>query len=72
MWLSEQFLESQAAFSSVADPDPGSGIGALLTPGSGIPDPGSQTHIIEGLVTIFCVKTSINVGKLGQIFFFSI
>jgi hypothetical protein len=25
--------------SSVADPDPGSGIGAFLTPGSGIRDP---------------------------------
>jgi hypothetical protein len=37
-----------------------------------IPDPGSQTHIIEGLVTIFWVKTSIILGKLGQIFFFSI
>ncbi len=41
---------------SVADPDPGSG--AFLTPGSGIrnrffPDPGSQTHVFEGLVTIF-------------------
>jgi hypothetical protein len=34
-------------FFSVADPDPGSGIGAFLTPGSGIrnrfiPDPGSR------------------------------
>ncbi len=33
--------------SSVADPDPGSGIGCFLTPGSGIrnrffPDPGSR------------------------------
>jgi hypothetical protein len=65
---------------SVADP----GSGALLTPGSGIwnkffPDPGSQisdprsqTHIFEGLVTIFWVKTSIILGKLGQIFFFSL
>jgi hypothetical protein len=26
---------------SVADPDPGSGIGCFLTPGSGIRDPGS-------------------------------
>jgi hypothetical protein len=44
------------ARSSVADPDPGSG--AFLTPGSGIrnrffPDPGSQTHTFESLVTIF-------------------
>jgi hypothetical protein len=42
--------------SSVADPDPGSG--AFLAPGFGIrkrffPDPGSQTHIFESLVTIF-------------------
>ncbi len=34
-------------YGSVADPDPGSGIGAFLTPGSGIrnrfiPDPGSR------------------------------
>jgi hypothetical protein len=55
---------------NVADPDPGSG--AFLTPGSGIrclfdpwirdrffPDPGSQTHIFESLVTIFWVKSSI-------------
>jgi hypothetical protein len=56
-------------FVSGADPDPGSG--AFLTPGSGIrnrffpdpgsriPDPGSQTHIFESLVTIFWVKNSI-------------
>jgi hypothetical protein len=42
--------------SSVADPDPGSG--AFLIPGFGIrnrifPDPGSQTHIFQGIVTIF-------------------
>jgi hypothetical protein len=60
---------------SVADPDPGSG--AFLTPGSGIrnrffPDPGSQTHIFEGLVTIFWVKTSIILGKLGQFFLFNL
>ncbi len=47
---------------SVADPDPGSG--AFLTPGSGIrnrffPDPGSQTHIFENLLTIFWVESSI-------------
>jgi hypothetical protein len=41
--------------SSDADPDPGSD--AFLTSGSGIPnrffpDPGSQTHIFESLVTI--------------------
>jgi hypothetical protein len=47
------------AKTSVADPDPGSG--AFLTPGSGIrnrffPDPGSQTHTFESLVTIFGQK----------------
>jgi hypothetical protein len=54
---------------SVADPDPGSG--AFLTPGSGIgffripypgsriPDPGSQTHTFDSLVTIFWAKSSI-------------
>jgi hypothetical protein len=39
-------------YSSVADPDPGSGIG-FSYPGSRIPD--SQTHIFESLVTIFWV-----------------
>ncbi len=43
----------------------GSGSGAFLTPGSGIrkivffPDPGSQTHIFEGLETIFWAKRTI-------------
>ncbi len=53
---------------SVADP----GAGAFLTPGSGIrnrffPDPGSQTHIFESLITIFLVKTSkiYNSLKIG-------
>jgi len=46
----------------------------IVRPGSGSvlythPDPGSQTHIFEGLVTIFWVKSSIILGKLGQIFF---
>ncbi len=50
--------------SSVADPDPGSGIGCFLTPGSGIrnrffPDPGSQDHIFKSFLTIFLVKSSI-------------
>jgi hypothetical protein len=56
---------------SVADPDPGSGIGAFLTPGSGIQnrffpdpgsrisDPGSQDHIFKSFLTIFLVKSSI-------------
>ncbi len=47
--------------------DPGSGIGFFW-----IPDLGSQTHIFEGLVTIFWVKASLILGKSGQIFFFSI
>ncbi len=49
---------------SVADLDPGSGV--FLTPGPGseirnrfFPDPGSQTHIFEWLVTNFWVKSSI-------------
>ena len=49
-----------AYFGSVADPDPGAGIRCLFDPwirdpGSGMgffPDPGSQTHIFESLVTI--------------------
>ncbi len=49
---------------SVADPDPGSGAFLNPGPGSGIlnrffPDPGSQTHIFESLVTNFWVKSSI-------------
>jgi hypothetical protein len=59
---------------SVADPDPGSG--AFLTPWYGIrnrffPDPGSQIHIFESLVTIFWVQSSIILWKLAQIFFFN-
>jgi hypothetical protein len=63
---------------SVTDPGskffhPGSRVKNSLTPGSGIgffriSDPVSQTYIFEGLVTIFWVKTSIILGKLGQIF----
>ncbi len=57
--------------SSVADPDPGSGIGCFLTAGSGIrnrffldpgsriSDPGSQDHIFKSFLTIFLVKSSI-------------
>jgi hypothetical protein len=68
--------------SSVADP--GSGIRCLFDPWIGDPgsvigffripisDPGSQTLIFEGLVTIVWVKTSIILGKLCQIFSFSI
>ncbi len=33
------------------------------------PDPGSQTHIVESLLTIFWVKSPIILCKLGQIFF---
>ncbi len=59
---------------SVADPDlvpfwpldPGSVIVFFR-----IPDLGSQTHIVESLVTIFWVKSSIILWKLAQIFFFS-
>ncbi len=47
--------------------DPGPGIGFFR-----IPDPGSQIHIFESLLTIFWVKSSIILWKLAQIFFFSI
>ncbi len=55
----------------VADPDPVSG--AFLTPGSGIrnrffPDPGSQTHIFESLVTYFGKKYNTSL-KIGPNFF---
>jgi hypothetical protein len=46
--------------SSVVDPDPGSG--AFL-----IPDPRSRTYILESLMTIFWVKSSIILCKLDQI-----
>ncbi len=36
--------------------DPGSGIGFFQDPESRITDPGSQTHIFEGLVTIIKEK----------------
>ena len=56
---------------SVADSDPGSGV--FLTPGSGIrnrffPDPGSQTHIFESLVTYFGKKYNTSL-KIGPNFF---
>jgi hypothetical protein len=56
----------------VADPDPGSG--GFLTPGSGIrkrffPDPGSQGHIFESLVTIFWGKKIYIFLKIGPNFF---
>ncbi len=47
------------------DPDPGSGI-------SFFPDPGSQTHIFESLVTNVWVKSSPILWKLTLVFFFSI
>ncbi len=61
-----------SAFSSVADPDPGSG--AFLTPGFGIrtgffPDPGSQDHIFKSFLTIFLVKSFLSLWKLAKIFF---
>ncbi len=46
--ISKDFLH---IYTSVADPDPGSG--AFLTPGS-------QTHIFESLVTTFWVKVVTN------------
>jgi hypothetical protein len=71
------YLESKVRpTTSVADPDPGSG--AFLTPGSEIrnrffPDPGSQTHLFENLMTIFWLKSSIilygNSLKIGPNFF---
>jgi hypothetical protein len=60
------------------------GSGAFFTLGSGnqnrffpdfgswTPDPGTQTHIVESLVTIVWIKSSIILWKLAQIFFFSI
>ncbi len=54
--------------------DPGSAIRNRFFPdlGSRIPDPRSQTHIFDGIVTIFWVKSSIILWKLAQIFFRSI
>jgi hypothetical protein len=51
----------------------GSGIRCLFDPRIRdpewvFPDPGSQTHSFESLVTIFCVKSSIILWKLTQIF----
>jgi len=60
---------SSFLYGSVADP----GSGAFLTTGSGIlnrffPDPGSQTHIFESLVT-FLGKKFYNSLKFGPLFF---
>ncbi len=59
----------------------GSGIRCLFDPGPGsgirnsffcrIPDPGSQPHIFQSLVTNFWVKSSIVLWKLAQFVFFS-
>jgi hypothetical protein len=62
--ISGKSAKSSYIVCSVADPEPGSD--AFLTPGSGIrnrffPDPGSQTHIFESLVTIFWVENSITI-----------
>ncbi len=42
---------------SVVDPDPVDPW--ILDPNRFFPDPGSQTHVFESLVTIFWVKSSI-------------
>jgi hypothetical protein len=73
-WLGSSDPTGSTVSGSNADLDPGSG--AFLTPGSGIrnrffPNPGSQIHIFESLVTIFWVKSSIILWKLAPIFFFS-
>ncbi len=47
-------------------------IGAFLTPGSGkgfIPDPGTQTHIFEILVTIFWGKSTISLSEFAQVIY---
>jgi hypothetical protein len=81
--LRKNFFRQMYAFptGSVADPDPGSGIGCFLTPGSGIrnrffpdpgsriSDPGSQDHIFKSFLTIFLVKKFFNSLKIGPNFF---
>jgi hypothetical protein len=71
IWKFLQNIAQLCLKTSVADPDPGSGVFLTPGPGSGIrkgffpdpgyriPGPGSQTHIFESLVTIFWVKSSI-------------
>ncbi len=63
-------MKTPIHFYCVADP----GSGAFMTPGSGIqnrffPDPGSQTHIFDSLVTIFLGKMFSNSLKIGPNFF---
>jgi hypothetical protein len=72
IWIlrNTSFYYSILLWASVADP----GYGAFLTPGSGIrnrffPDPGSQSHIFESLVTIFWAKKFYNSLKIGPNFF---
>jgi hypothetical protein len=62
------YILQYAVFPSVADP----GSGAFLTPGSWIwnmffLDPGSQTHIFEMLMTIFCKKVPVLYLCNGQV-----
>jgi hypothetical protein len=52
---SKTFKKVETQWQSVADPDPGSGIGFFQ-----IPDLGSQTHIFESFLYLFKNKTSFN------------
>jgi hypothetical protein len=54
---------------SVADPDPGSGIRDWVLFDPWIPDPGSQDHIFKSFLTIFFGKKFYNSLKIGPNFF---
>ncbi len=60
--IPRQLILLCVCYEHVANPDPGSG--AFFTPGSQIPN-----HILESLMTIFWVKSSIIQCKLTQVFF---
>ncbi len=63
-WPTAQCCRSRSGIRCIFDPwiqNPGSGIGFFRIP-----------HIFESLMTIFWVKSSIILWKLGQIFFFSL
>jgi hypothetical protein len=58
--LDSTFFNIKYSGTSVADPDPGSGAFLTLDPGRNrfLPDPGCQTNIFDGFMTVFGVKST--------------
>jgi len=52
--------------SSIANPDPGTSAFLTLDPEKVFPDPGSQTHIFDSLMTDFRVNRTIILSALAK------